>query len=223
MTEKTQKVNKMAAVFLILMTVLSFANLIKIETEDGLLKLAGLVVVIGVVAFFVTRKTNDSKDEGLNIKTCPSQLKNKKVIILMLIPVILDILTIYIDKAFFPEVTEHMLARLPFEIDPSKIIPILIELLFVPLGEEIALRAFYQKQSAKRIGFVPALLITSFIFAMGHFSYDNPVVVVLDLAGVFIDSIFFGLIFKETDNAWCSWISHSLADIAAVIVIMFFV
>ena len=36
---------------------------------------------------------------------------------------------------------------------------------------------------------VPAILITSFIFAMGHFSYDNPVVVVLDLAGVFIDSI----------------------------------
>ena len=220
MAEKKQKINKTVAVFLIVMTVLSFTNLIRIEIGGSLLKIAGFVVVIGVVAFFVTRGTNDSKYEGLNIKTALSQMKSKKVIILILIPVIFDVLTIFIDRAFFPEVTEHMLARLPFEIDASRMVLILIELLVVPLGEEIALRAFYQKQLTKLTGFVPALIIASFIFAMGHFSYDSPVVVILDLAGVFIDSIIFGLIFKETDNAWCSWISHSLADIVAVIVIM---
>lgn len=31
---------------------------------------------------------------------------------------------------------------------------------------------------------------------------------------------FASLVFKETDNAWCSWVSHSLADIVAVVVMM---
>ncbi len=221
MIEKKQKISKAVAIFLIAMTVLSFANLIRIEIEGSLLKLAGLTVIIGVVAFFVTRGTNDSKYEGLNIKTALSQMKSKKVIILALIPIVIDVAQIFIEKAFFPEILEHMVARIPFEIDPAKVVPIILELLFVPLGEEIALRAFYQKQMDKLTGFVPALIIASFIFAMGHFSYGDPAIVAVDLAGVFIDSLFFGLVFKETDNAWCSWISHSLGDIVAVAVMMF--
>lgn len=220
MIEKKQKIGKAVAIFLIVMTVLSFANLIRIEIDGSLLKLAGLVVIIGVVAFFVTRGTNDSKDEGLDIKTVLSKMKSKKVIILALIPIVIDVMQIVIEKAFFPEILEHTVARIPFEIDPAKVIPIILQLLLLPLGEEIALRAFYQKQMNKLTGFAPALIIASFIFAIGHFSYGNPAIVVVDLAGVFIDSIFYGLVFKETDNAWCSWISHSLADIAAVIVVM---
>lgn len=220
MTQKKTKISKAAAIFLIVMTVLSFANFIRIEIDGSLLKLAGLVVIIGVVAFFVTRGTNDSKDEGLDIKTVLSKMKSKKVIILALIPIVIDVMQIVIEKAFFPEILEHMVARIPFEIDPAKVIPIILQLLLLPLGEEIALRAFYQKQMNKLTGFAPALIIASFIFAIGHFSYGNPAIVVVDLAGVFIDSIFYGLVFKETDNAWCSWISHSLADIATVIVVM---
>ncbi len=223
MVENKQKISRAAAIFLIVMTVVSFANLIKIEMDGDLLKLAGLVVIIGIAAFFVTRGTNGSKYEGLNIKTALSQMKSKKVIILALIPIVIDVTEIFAEKAFFPEILEHTMARLPFEIDPAKVIPIILELLLVPLGEEIALRAFYQKQMDKLMGFVPALIIASFIFAAGHFSYGNPAIVAVDLAGVFIDSIFFGLVFKETDNAWCSWISHSLADIVAVIVMMLFV
>ena len=220
MIEKEQKISKAVAIFLIAMTVLSFANLIRIEIEGSLLKLAGLTVIIGVVAFFVTRGTNDSKYEGLNIKTALSQMKSKKVIILALIPIVIDVVQIFIEKAFFPEILEHTVARIPFEIDPAKVVPIILQLLLVPLGEEIALRAFYQKQMDKLTGFVPALIIASFIFAMGHFSYGRQAYVAVDLAGVFINSIFYGLVFKETDNAWCSWVSHSLADIVAVVVMM---
>lgn len=220
MIEKKQKISKAVAIFLIVMTVLSFANLVRIEIDGSLLKLAGLVVIIGVVAFFVTRGTNDSKDEGLDIKTVLSKMKSKKVIILALIPIVIDVMQIVIEKAFFPEILEHTVARIPFEIDPAKVSPIILQLLLLPLGEEIALRAFYQKQMNKLTGFAPALIIASFIFAMGHFSYGNPAIVAVDLAGVFINSIFYGLVFKETDNAWCSWVSHSLADIVAVVVMM---
>lgn len=220
MVKRKQKISKSAAIFLIVMTVLSFANLIRIEIDGSLLKLAGLVVIVGVVAFFVTRGTNDSKYEGLNIKTTLSQMKSKKVIILALVPIVLGVAQVFIEKAFFPEILKHTVARIPFEIDSANVVPIILQLMLVPLGEEIALRAFYQKQMDKLTGFVPALIITSFIFAIGHFSYGSQAYVAVDLAGVFIDSIFFGLVFKETDNAWCSWISHSLCDIVAVVVMM---
>lgn len=55
MAEK-KKLNTVVLVFLIVMTLVSFANLIRIEFDGSLLKLAGLVVIIGVVAFFCYTK-----------------------------------------------------------------------------------------------------------------------------------------------------------------------
>ena len=87
------------------------------------------------------------------------------------------------------------------------------------LGEEIAWRGFFQKQTTKIIKFVPSLVLTSLLFALGHYSAGSFAVVAYDLLFVFIDSSIFGLIFKETDNAWCSWISHFLADVLALFLI----
>ena len=118
------------------MTVLSFTNLIRIEIDGEMLKLAGLTVLIGVIAFFVTQRTNDSKEEGLNIKTFLGQLKNKKVILLVLAPIIFDIATTIAYKLFMPEYFDYLQSRLSFDIDSIPIVVLLIELLVVPLGEE---------------------------------------------------------------------------------------
>ena len=88
------------------------------------------------------------------------------------------------------------------------------------LGEEIAWRAFFQNKATKYIKFIPALIISSILFAFGHYSAGSTIVVVYDLLFVFIDSSLFGLVFKETDNAWCSWIPHFLADILGVILLL---
>ena len=70
------------------------------------------------------------------------------------------------------------------------------------------------------IKFIPSVILTSSLFALGHFSAGSFIVVAYDLLFVFIDSSLFGLIFKETDNAWCSWIPHFLADILGVLLII---
>ena len=88
------------------------------------------------------------------------------------------------------------------------------------LGEEIAWRAFFQKQTTKMIRFIPSIVLTSLLFALGHYSAGSFIVVAYDLSFVFIDSILFGLVFKETDNAWCSWIPHFLADILGVLLLI---
>ena len=210
-----KKISKTSIVFLIIMTLLSFTNMLNLEMNGEVVKPAGLMVIIGVIAFFVTKKSNDSKEEGLDIKSFPGKLKSPKVIILALMPTIMVFVSIFLEKKFMPEVLQHIKERVGF-IDKSQIVGTVISLVVLALGEEIALRAFFQKQSTKLKGFIPSIIITSILFSLGHFAYDEPLIVVIDLVEIFIDSIFYGLVFKETDNAFCSWLSHFLSNLIAV-------
>lgn len=210
-----KKISKTSIVFLIIMTLLSFTNMLNLEMNGEVVKPAGLMVIIGVIAFFVTKKSNDSKEEGLDIKSFPGKLKSPKVIILALMPTIMVFVSIFLEKKFMPEVLQHIKERVGF-IDKSQIVGTVISLVVLALGEEIALRAFFQKQSTKLMGFIPSIIITSILFSLGHFAYDVPLIVVIDLVEIFIDSIFYGLVFKETDNAFCSWLSHFLSNLIAV-------
>ena len=210
-----KKISKTSIVFLIIMTLLSFTNMLNLEMNGEVVKPAGLMVIIGVIAFFVTKKSNDSKEEGLDIKSFPGKLKSPKVIILALMPTIMVFVSIFLEKKFMPEVLQHIKERVGF-IDKAQIVGTVISLAVLALGEEIALRAFFQKQSTKLMGFIPSIIITSILFSLGHFAYDEPLIVVIDLVEIFIDSIFYGLVFKETDNAFCSWLSHFLSNLIAV-------
>lgn len=218
MEKVNSKVSKPVIVFLIVMTVLSFSNCVKIEIEGDLLKLAGFTVLVGIAAYFITRNTNEYKNAGLDIKALPRQIVDKKVIVLILIPAVINVISTLIEKSLMPDYFEFLKSRI--FIDSSSTPKMLIELIVLALGEEIALRAFYQKQTTKIIGFVPGLIVSSLAFTFGHFSYGEPVFMVWDLSGIFINSIFYGMVFKKTDNAWCSWISHFLANIVAMILLL---
>ena len=213
------KKNKTVTIFLIVMILLSFTNLLNIKIDGENLKLSGVSVIVGVVAYFVTRKTNKSKDEGLNIKTIFKDFKNHpKAIIFAILPFVTCILSTVIASIFLPEFNEHVKNRISFATS-SDMTKTILTLAVLTLGEEIAWKAFFQKQTTKKIKFIPSIILTSTLFALGHFSAGSFEIVAYDLLFVFIDSTLFGLIFKETDNAWCSWIPHFLADILGILLI----
>lgn len=207
-----KKTNKSVFILIIIMTVLSFTNILNIKIDGETLTLAGVSVIVGIIAFFTTRKTNESKAEGLDIKSFVSSIKDKKVIIFLLMPMLMNILSFLIARVCLPEYMEHISSRTGF-LDLSQLPGLILELFVAALGEEIAWRAFFQKQTSKIIPFVPSLLITSFLFSMGHFNYGSIVVVIYDLLFIFINSLFYGLVFKKTDNAWCSTLAHFLANL----------
>ena len=214
-----KKSSKSVIVFLIVMILLSFTNLLNIKIDGEILNLSGLSVIVGVVAYFVTRKTNKTKYEGFNIKTIFKDFKNHpRAIVFAILPFITCILSTVIANKFLPEFNEHVNNRASFAISGDLIKTILI-MAVLTLGEEIAWRGFFQKQTTKIIKFIPSIILTSLLFALGHFSAGSFAVVAYDLLFVFIDSSLFGLIFKETDNAWCSWIPHFLADILGVLLL----
>ena len=214
-----KKINKTVIIFLIVMVILSFTNLLNIKIDGEVLKLSGLSVIIGVVAFFVTRKTNENKDERLNIKTIFKDFKDHpKAIVFAILPFITCILSTVIANKFLPEFNDHVNNRISFAVSEDLIKTILL-MAVLTLGEEIAWRGFFQKQASKKMHYILSIIITSILFALGHYSSGSFAVVSYDLLFVFIDSSIFGLIFKETDNAWCSWIPHFLADILGVLLL----
>jgi len=215
-----KKISKSVMIFLIVMIVLSLSNLLNIKIDGEVLKLSGLSVIVGVIAYFVTRKTNKTKDEGFNIKTIfRDYKKHPKAIAFSILPFVTCILSTVIANKFLPEFNEHVNNRASFAISKD-LIKTILTFAVLTLGEEIAWRAFFQKQTTKMIKFIPSVILTSLLFALGHFSAGSFIVVAYDLLFVFIDSSLFGLIFKETDNAWCSWIPHFLADILGVLLII---
>ncbi len=213
-----KKIRKTAIALLLAMVVLSFANIIAAGIGAETLKIAGLSVIVGVVAYFVT--TDSKKIKVLDIKSGLSALKDTKVIILVLIPTIIGVITTILEKIFFPEYLEFLKSRVSF-ISTSQILVTILLLVVAALGEEIAWRAFFQKQISKIIPSALTLIIISTLFALGHFTPGNPIIVTYDLLFVFIDSIFFGLIFKKTNNVWCSWLAHFVANLIVVLMIGF--
>jgi len=202
------------------MVLLSFTNLLNIKIDGDVLKLSGISVIVGVIAYFVTRKTNKTKYEGFNIKTIFKDFKNNpRALLFAILPFVTCILSTVIANKFIPEFNEHVNNRASFAISDN-LMKTILTMAVLTLGEEIAWRGFFQKQTTKIIKFVPSIILTSLLFALGHFSTGSFVVVAYDLLFVFIDSTIFSLIFKETDNAWCSWIPHFLADILGVLLII---
>ncbi|MBQ5311691.1 MAG: CPBP family intramembrane metalloprotease [Oscillospiraceae bacterium] len=201
---KIKNMNRAVLVFLAVMAVLSVSNFFGLQADGEPLRPAGLAVIVGIAAYFITAKTNEHKNEGLDIVRLPELFKNKRALIYAAMPLVMNIICLFAEKAFMPEVTEQTKARI--FLDTSQLSPaVFFQLVILALGEEIAMRAFFQKQTSKFMGFAPSLIVTSVFFAVAHFSGGEPVTAAVDLFFVFVNSVFYGLTFKETDNAWCSW------------------
>ncbi len=214
---KKAKLHTAVIILVVLMIVLSFTNLFNLQINGEPLKLAGISVIVGIIAYFTTRKTNNDKNEGLNIKTFIGSLKDKSVILMFLLIIITNVVCFAIAKLWFPAYVEHVMTRAGDFLDFGNLPKLFLELVVFALGEEIAWRAFFQKQTSKIMPFIPSLILTSFLFALGHFNFGDPIIVFYDLLFVFIDSLIYGIIFKKTDNAWCSFLAHFLANLLSTV------
>lgn len=211
-----QNIKKTAFIGIILMTILSFSNLFG-------LKIAGIAVFVGVVFFFVNKALEKQPFEGsgLDISAIRTNFKDEIIWFWIALPIIMDAVSITISKLFLPEYIEHVLARTEVFVSFDKIVTMIIQLAFLALGEEIAWRSFYQRQLNKALPIIPTLLISSVLFAIGHFNQGDAVIVLYDVFFVFINSVLYGIIFHKTNNAWISTMSHFVANLFSVIVLVF--
>lgn len=215
-----KKTSKLVVISIILMTIFSLTSLFKIEVGGQKIGFASITLFIGIASFFVTRKTNNDVNEGLNFKNIFSLLKDKKVIIYVLMPTIMNVICFFLAKLFVPDFITHLKARTDF-LSFSKIPMLLVQLFVFALGEEIAWRAFFQKQFSRMFPYVPSLIISAALFSLCHLNSGSIIVVIYDLLFVFINAVFYGIVFKRTDNACISTIAHFIANLFGSTVIMF--
>jgi len=144
-----QNIKRMPLIAMIIMAFVSFSNLFG-------LNIAGLSVLIGVAFFFVNKafEKQPFKHSGLDIKEIRINLKDRKIWIWVALPLIMDAVSIVISKLFLPEYIAHVLARTEIFVSFDKITLLVFQLAFLALGEEIAWRAFFQKQLCKTLPYI---------------------------------------------------------------------
>lgn len=180
-------------------------------------QLKGLFAIIPIIYFLIERKIRKRTREniGLNLTNLGSDFR--KVWLLILVSIVLQVFYFIIYKNVFPEVFAHVLERTSLiESFNGKLI---LSLLILALGEEIAFRGLVQKRLGWVMKPIYAIFLTSVLFALMHISSGDSLVVIIDLTTVFIDSVLFGVIFYKTNNIYMSWVAHAIGNIISALLI----
>jgi|HigsolmetaGSP11D_1036233.scaffolds.fasta_scaffold01293_5 membrane protease YdiL (CAAX protease family) len=133
---------------------------------------------------------------------------------ILLVAIGMQTLDAFVFHQFVPEMAEHLRARTPLleeGFDPD----LLLTFAILALGEEIAFRGVLQERLSWYLKPYVAIPLTSAIFALVHVSRGSALIVGLDLASVFLDSLVFGIIYHQTRNVWVSWVAHFTANVLA--------
>jgi uncharacterized protein len=143
----------------------------------------------------------------------------------IIVAVIVQIAGPVLLKFFWPELLGQIFGRLSDLPGGEVIAGTVILIIIGSFVEEVTFRSLFQE----RIGWVlpqfAAILLVSLPFALSHITVGNPFLVGADIALVFIDSCFYGLIFSRSRNVMVSWFTHMMADIigfAMLLVILSF-
>ena len=197
-------------------TILTFAGLIVMiilttaKVLTGSRIVASTLIIAGIAFFFIIEavaKTKDS-ESGLSFPRFFTDLKKPGVVPLILFMIALTLLEMFLSKHLFGNaLTEHVLERAGI-MSSTSIVTVLLNQVFVVLGEEIGFRGFFVGKGEKVLPFFPVALVSSVVFAAAHYAAGNGVIVAWDLGEIFIDAVLYALIYRKSGNCLVSCIPH---------------
>lgn len=207
-----------------MLTIIGIFAMILLEAVNNLssLHLDGCALVVGLAFFFVVEaiSVTPRAKSGLRFKTVPADLKKPGVIYVLLLPIVSAIVSYFLGKLLFgSRIVEHVLARISPMLSFSKIPLLAGQLIFGALIEEISFRGFFVGKGMKLFPFWLCALVSSAVFAAGHYYPGDTAVVAFDLFWVFIDSLIFSAIHKKTGNCVISAIAHFLANTVGLVLL----
>ena len=182
------------------------------------LKIIGILIPVGYLIVERYLRGRTWTEIGFNPRSFPTGLRNNLGWVL-LVGLGTQALAVFSSLFFCPTYFNHLLARIPFDIGTLSI-GIFIALGISTLGEEIIYRALFQDRIAAFLPPAAAILLSSLVFALMHFSTGPALIVSFDLLSVFIDSTIFGIIFQRTHNVFVAWIAHFLADVTGIFILL---
>jgi membrane protease YdiL (CAAX protease family) len=205
-------------ILMAIMALIALTSLLDIKKGD--VSIAGVSTILGAVLFFVYIKRNKRQGYpvGLSWKHLLNDIKISWLFIIM--PSIINVVCVGLSKLLLPDYIEHVIGRTENVISFQIILLMLIQFVIFAFLEEISWRGFLQKQLCLYTGPAISIIITSVIFSIGHATKGDPVIVVYDVFFVFLNSIFYGLVFHKTKNAFASALSHFIANFSGALILL---
>jgi len=177
--------------------------------------LAIIFALVPTIYFFTEKyiRRRTWAEVGFKFRTIPKDIAANWYFIL-LVSVIIQVIVVWVAKTWMPAFLEHVIERLPLKF--GQIMGYLPVLLIGALWEEINFRAFYQERLSWFTPAPAAIGFVSVVFGIGHWANGDPVIVMIDVMLVIVDSIFYGIIFARSKNVFVAWITHFLANLVAM-------
>ena len=182
------------------------------------LKLIGILIPVVYLIAERHLRGRTWAEIGFNLRSIPAGLWNN-IAWILLVGLGFQALFAFGSYFFLPEYAGHIIARVPLDIATLGV-SLFIALGISTLGEEIIYRALFQDRITAFLPPTAAILLSSLVFALMHFSPGSALIVSLDLMSVFIDSTIFGIIFLRSHNVFVAWIAHFLADIVGIVFLL---
>ena len=188
--------------------------------------IAGYSVFVGIAFFFLVEafaKTSNA-ESGLRFHTIVEDLKKPGVIPWVLLPSVSGIGALVVGNLIFSgEFAAHVMGRTGSILSFDQTALLIGQVIIGAFGEEIAYRGFFLGKGAKILPFWLCAVVSSAVFAAGHIAAGSMGLVAYDVATVFIDSLFFSVIYQKSGNCVISTLSHILGNtISLVAVFLFF-
>ncbi len=143
--------------------------------------------------------------------------------VFQLLPPTLGIAFIF---GYYPELLKHITSRLSLNFGSLESITaigvLLAAALFLTLIEELVFRVTVQERLSWFIGTPASILFTTIIFGLVHAvgTTGSLPIILLDITGVAIDGVFFGIIYAKTKNLILTWATHYIADVVGLIALV---
>ncbi|MHA1936077.1 MAG: CPBP family intramembrane glutamic endopeptidase [Candidatus Thorarchaeota archaeon] len=124
--------------------------------------------------------------------------------------VVLPLPVWFLIDQYLPDFYTHVFGRVGL-IDLFQFL--VAGIIMIPFMEEVIFRGVVQEQLGQYTNDASALMLSSAMFAMVHWSPGMPLLVGADLFLVFVDSLWFGLIYLKSRNVLLSTLCHSLGNL----------
>jgi membrane protease YdiL (CAAX protease family) len=184
-------------------------------------KAMGILVVIAYLMIESRLRGRTKEESGFNLRGLPQALRENWLFILLVV-FITPLITVMVGKLFLPEYFNHVLERVTPFVNMDSMDKLFTQLLVLAFGEEIVFRVFLQGRLSWFINSRLAILLSSIVFAVVHFTPGILVVVLIDLLSVFVDSLLFGTIFERSKNVFASTLAHFLGNSFGIMMLILF-
>ena len=182
---------------------------------------ANALIISGIAFFFIAEavaKTPDASS-GLSFRRFLPDLKKPGVIPLILFMAVLTVVELFLDKLLFgSQLVEHVLGRAAI-MSSTSLATVLLNQVFIVLGEEIGFRGFFVGKGMKVFPFWLTALVSAAVFAAAHLTAGPAAVVACDLIQIFIDGILYALLYRKTGNCLISCIPHFIGNMVGYFLI----